>query len=91
MQNIELQIYLTQFKAFFNQNPQELVNLIGNTNPELFYCEVEKQAIKNSVDSENFELTQKQLIDILLEINKDRITKRLNPLFETNFGVVYLN
>jgi hypothetical protein len=91
MNNVDVNIYLTQFKTFFKQNPQDLINLIGNTNPDEFYVEVEKQIIENHTNNQFLELTQKQLIDILVRINKQKIKKDVSSFFETKFGGFSLN
>jgi hypothetical protein len=91
MSNVDVDIYLTQFKTFFKQNPQDLINLIGNINPDEFYDEVEKQIVKNYVNNQFIELTQKQLIEILVRINKQKIKKDVSLFFETKFGGFSLN
>ena len=47
MQNVDVQIYFSQFKTFFNENPRELENLIGKGSPEEFYSEVYKKILEN--------------------------------------------
>jgi hypothetical protein len=39
--NIDVQIYISQIKTFFNENPNELINLIGNVESEKFFDEME--------------------------------------------------
>lgn len=91
MSNVDVDIYLTQFKTFFKQNPQDLINLIGNINPDEFYDEVEKQIVENYTNNQFIELTQKQLIEILVRINKQKIKKDVSLFFETKFGGFSLN
>ena len=45
--NIDVQIYISQIKTFFEQNPNELVTLTGSTDPSEFFIEMEKGALKN--------------------------------------------
>ena len=40
--NIDVQIYISQIKTFFEENPNELVSLIGDTDPNKFFVEMEK-------------------------------------------------
>jgi hypothetical protein len=76
--NIDVQIYISQIKTFFNENPNELINLIGNVESEKFFDEME------------IILTQRQMLDILVKINTNN--SYTPPLFmETKFGKIYLN
>ena len=47
MDEIDITIYLNNFKKFFNQNPGELKNLIGQADKERFFEEVER-IVKNN-------------------------------------------
>ena len=88
--NIEVQIYISQIKTFFNENPKELTNLIGNVEPEKFFDEMELIATKNFDNGEDVQLTQSQMLDILVKINTNN--RYTPPLFmKTKFGKIYLN
>jgi len=88
--NIDVQIYISQIKTFFNENPNELTNLIGNVEPEKFFDEMEIIATKNFDNGEEVQLTQKQMLDILVKINTNN--SYTPTLFtETKFGKIYLN
>lgn len=91
--NIDVQIYISQIKTFFDENPKELVVLIGNTNPDKFFIEMEKMAISNYEKGEDIQLTQKQMLEILVELNtEDKIEESLIlPVMKTKFGTIYLN
>jgi hypothetical protein len=91
MKNIDVNIYLTQFKTFFKQNPQDLINLIGDISPDNFYSEVKKQILENNENGDFIELTQKQLIDVIVRLNKQKIKKDVSLFFETKFGNFSLN
>ena len=62
--NIDVQIYISQIKTFFEENPNELVTLIGNADPEKFFIEMEKIALMNYEKGEDVQLTQKQMLEI---------------------------
>jgi hypothetical protein len=90
MSNVDIQIYISQIKTFFNENPEQLVKLIGNINPDIFFDEVEKVSTINYEKGEDVQLTNKQMVSILFKINKGR-TKDIVAVEETKFGKLYLN
>ena len=91
--NIDVQIYISQIKTFFDENPNELVSLIGDTDPEKFFIEMEKMALMNHEKGEDVQLTQKQMLEILVELNKEErmVIDTFAPISETKFGTIYLN
>jgi hypothetical protein len=42
MGDLEIEIYMSNFRTFFEKNPKQLVQLIGDIDPELFYEKVRK-------------------------------------------------
>jgi len=95
MENVNVQIYLSQIKTFFEQNPDEFVNLLGKANPEDFFDGVEKLATKNLENGEDVQLTNKQMIDLIVDLNKvynhPIKIEVLVPYIEHRFGKIYLN
>jgi len=95
MDNVDVKIYVAQFKTFFSQNPEEFRNLIGQATAEDFYNELERIAFKNYENGNEIPLTQSQLIDLIVDLNKTtskKITKVvLSPYAEFKFGKIYLN
>ena len=90
MSNVDVQIYISQIKTFFNENPEQLIKLIGNINPDIFFDEVEKLSTINYEKGVDVQLTNKQMVNILFKINKGR-TKDIVAVEETKFGKLYLN
>ena len=45
--NVDVQIYLSNFKLFFNNNPNDLINLIGDGDKDKFFELVQESVIKN--------------------------------------------
>jgi hypothetical protein len=90
MSNVDVQIYISQIKTFFNENPDQLVKLIGNINPDVFFNEVEKLSTINYEKGEDVQLTNKQMVNILFRINKGRGKTKV-AFEETKFGKMYLN
>jgi len=91
MDNIDVKIYLSNFKNFFNQNPKDLRNLIGNANKDKFYDEVERVVIKNANEGDEFELTQNQIIDIIVMLNDFQAYQYRKSFIETKIGEIFLN
>jgi|TARA_B100002019_G_C21095513_1_gene510816 hypothetical protein len=91
MRKIEVEIYLNNFKNFFNKNPEELQNLIGQADKSKFYTEVEKVVLKNAEDSHEFELTQNQIIDIIVMLNDFQAYQYRKSFISTKVGELFLN
>jgi hypothetical protein len=94
--SVDVEIYVSQFKTFFQENPEDLANLIGKADPDQFFLRVYHQALQNLEDGNDIELTQKQLINIIVELNdKDiKIQDDLEfkvPIMKTQFGDFILN
>jgi len=95
MDNVDVQIYLSQVKTFFEQNPDELINLLGKAKPEDFFEGVARLAAENIDNGEDVQLTNKQMIDLIVELNKTKkgliVREVLTPVLESKFGKIYLN
>jgi hypothetical protein len=90
--NVDIQIYLSNFKSFFNNNPNDLINLIGNGNKDIFFDLVQKSVIENYNRGEDLELTKKQLIDIMLILTKDRVEEKVEKfILKGPYGDIILN
>jgi hypothetical protein len=90
--NVDIQIYLSNFKSFFNNNPNDLINLIGNGNKDIFFDLVQKSVIENHDRGEDLELTKKQLIDIMLILTKDRAEEKVEKfILKGPYGDIILN
>lgn len=94
MKNVEVEIYLNQFITFFDNNPNDLLELIGDVLKETFYEKVREQSYKNLEEGTDVSLTNSQLINIVVELRKDDTIKPtiVDKVFEyTNFGLICLN
>ena len=90
--NVDAQIYLSNFKSFFNNNPNDLINLIGDGDKDKFFELVEGAVIQNYDKGEDLELTKKQLIDIMLILTKDRVEEKVeNFILKGPYGDIFLN
>jgi hypothetical protein len=96
MSNVDVDIYVNQLITFFDKNPNDLIDLIGDLLKESFYEKVREQCIKNSEIGDEVSLTQKQIIDIVVELKKVKLieydkTKLYSIVQETKFGSIFLN
>jgi len=90
--NVDVQIYLSNFKSFFNNNPNDLINLIGDGDKDKFFELVEGTVMENYDKGEDLELTKKQLIDIMLILTKDRVEEKVeNFILKGPYGDIFLN
>lgn len=93
--NVDVEIYIKNFINFFENNPNDLIELIGDELKEVFYNKVKEQCYKNLEVGEDIVLTQKQLIDIVVDIKKgkpDIGVLLTNGVFQkTKYGLISLN
>jgi len=92
--NVDLEIYLNNFIKFFKKNPKDLLNLIPKELEEVFYSKIRERASMNIEEGLNLVLTQKQIIDICVELNRKKEVEE--PLDErifkpSPFGIICLN
>lgn len=93
MGNLDVEIYMTNFKGFFDKNPEQLKQLIGNINSDEFFDGVRKIVEVNSEDSERaLEPTRKQLIDLILKLNGDKtVVDKILPYMQHHMGLICMN
>lgn len=96
MNNVDVDIYVTQLISFFEKNPNDLINLIGDSLKDKFFEKIKKQCMKNAENGEEVSLTQKQIIDIVVEMKSEEVAEGkkliIHKVFEQNkAGVFCLN
>jgi hypothetical protein len=93
MKNIDVDIYVSQLISFFNNNPNDLIDLIGDSLKEDFYAKIKEQCLKNVKDGDEVSLTHKQIIDIVVKVKKGEVieSKVHSIIQETKFGNIFLN
>ena len=94
--SVDVEIYISQFKTFFQGKPGGVANLIGKADPDQFFLRVYNQALQNFEQGNDIELTQKQLINIIVELNDKDVKVQDNleikiPIMKTQFGDFILN
>lgn len=96
MKNVDVEIYVNQLISFFEKNPNDLINLIGDSLKDRFFEKIKKQCLKNAENGEEVSLTQKQIIDIVVEMKSEEVAEGkkliIHKVFEQNkAGVFCLN
>ena len=92
--SVEVDIYMNNIVKFFKENPKDLLNLVPKDKEDEFYDKIRKVAHNNYEKVEEAPLTQKQLIDVCVEINGKTSKKKpkLDDItFDTKFGKIFLN
>jgi hypothetical protein len=96
MKYIEVDLYMNQLMSFFEKNPNDLLDLIGELQKDDFYKKVKEVCIKNFQESGDVIPTQKQLIEVVIELKKVPVSKEelksIHQAFQkTKFGMMCLN
>jgi hypothetical protein len=96
MKNVDVEIYMNQLIGFFENNPNDLLDLIGSLQKEEFYIKLRKQAEKNLKDGNDIVLTRDQILNIVIELKVPEIIdekpNNLEKIIQkTKFGDIILN
>ena len=98
MKNIDCEIYISQVISFFENNPNDLMDLIGELQRNDFYEKLRERCEKNVDEGEDYVLTRTQMINIVLELKAPELIKNPNPesvveghIQKTKWGEIILN
>jgi len=98
MKNIDCEIYISQMITFFENNPGDFMDLVGDVQKEDFYEKIREQSLKNLEEGNDYVLTKQQIIDIVLELKAPELSDKLDyvekiekHIFKTKFGDIILN
>jgi hypothetical protein len=105
MSNVDVEIYVSQLINFFENNPNDLIDLIGDVQKDEFYQKVRKKCEENVNKGDDIVLTKDQIIDIVIELKMPELENKLKPkkvkvdmiieidkLFKkTKYGLIGLN
>lgn len=97
MDRVDIDIYINQLVRFFESNPNDLMDLIGELDKDEFYTLLKEQATFNYDKGEDITLTQHQIIEVVVKLKKRDITNEklviiINKVFQsTNHGLIGLN
>jgi hypothetical protein len=89
--DVDVQIYLSNLRKFFNENPEDLTNLIPLELKDIFYEKVAELAQKNVENGKEIPLSRKQLIELCVSLNGNPPKKEDKIFVETEFGKFFLN
>ena len=96
MKNVDIEIYLNQVITFFEKNPNDLMDLIGELQKDEFYLKLRQQCEKNVEEGKDITLTKEQMINIVVDlkipdiVDKQEVTVN-NIVQKTKFGEIFLN
>jgi hypothetical protein len=96
MKNVDIEIYLNQVITFFEKNPNDLMDLIGELQKDEFYLKLRQQCEKNVEEGKDITLTKEQMINIIVDLKIPDIVDKQevvvsNIVQKTKFGEIFLN
>jgi hypothetical protein len=101
MGNVEVEIYVSQLINFFENNPNDLIDLIGDVQKDEFYDKVRERCEQNFEKGEDITLTKSQILEIVIELKVNEVPVKkikvdvvleVDKFFEkTKVGLIGLN
>jgi hypothetical protein len=93
MKNLDIDIYMTNFKGFFSKNPDQLNQLIGSIDSDKFFDGVRHIVEENSKEEDKpLEPTKKQLIELILNLNGvGTNVEKVLPYINHHMGLICMN
>jgi hypothetical protein len=93
MKNIDIEIYISNLINFFENNPNDLIALIGDLQKEEFYKKLRKESEKNLKEGKDIILSKEQIINIVVDLKiPDMKYNNLDKIIQkTKFGDIILN
>ena len=98
MKNIDCEIYVSQLISFFENNPNDLMLLIGDLQKEDFDEKLRHQCYKNVEKGDDHVISKQQIIDIIIELKIPQLIEETNPekivkgvVQKTKWGEIILN
>jgi len=96
MKNVDVEIYMNQLIGFFENNPNDLIQLIGTLQKDEFYQKLRSRCEKNVEEGLDLVLTREQIINVVVELKIPEIVDQKNQYLDkiiqkTTFGEIILN
>ena len=98
MGNVDCEIYMRQLITFFENNPNDLMELIGQVQKQEFFDKLREQCEKNSQESDDHIITRQQMVDIVIQLKmpemvntEESIEKIQGFVQKTKWGDMILN
>ena len=96
MKNVDVEIYMNQLIGFFENNPNDLMDLIGSLQKDEFYTKLRERVEKNLEEGSDIVLTRDQILNVVLELKVPEILEYKpndvrSIIYKTKFGDIILN
>lgn len=96
MKNVDIEVYISNLINFFENNPNDLLVLIGTLQKDDFYKKLKERSIKNFENGEDYILTKNQIVEVVLELKLPILEEekkiQVNKIIQrTKFGDIILN
>ena len=78
MMNVDIEIYISQLITFFEKNPGDFMDLVGEVQKEEFFQKMKEKSIENYEKGEDFVLTKQQIIDVVVDLKSPELNQKLN-------------
>lgn len=96
--NVDIEIYISQLITFFENNPGDFMDLVGEVQKEEFFQKLKEKSIDNHNKGEDFILTKQQIIDVVVELKAPELNQKLSYahkvegfIQKSKFGDIILN
>jgi hypothetical protein len=86
---IEIDIYINNLIKFFDNNPEDLTNLVPLEMKYKFYEKLKEESYQNYKNGGDVILTQKQISKVVSEINESMF--KIKGFQLTKIGLISLN
>ena len=80
MMNVDIEIYISQLITFFEKNPGDFMDLVGEVQKEEFFQKMKEKSIENYEKGEDFVLTKQQIIDVVVELKSPELNQKLSSV-----------
>ena len=93
MKNVDIEIYISNLITFFENNPNDLLTLIGDLQKDEFYKKLREQSEKNLEEGKDIVLSKEQIINIVVDLKiPDMKYNNIDKVIQkTKFGDIILN
>jgi hypothetical protein len=93
MKNVDIEIYISNLITFFENNPNDLITLIGDLQKDEFYQKLRERSEKNLEEGKDIVLSREQIINIVVDLKiPDMKYNKLDKVIQkTKFGDIILN
>jgi hypothetical protein len=94
MNNVDIEIYISNLIRFFETNPNDLITLIGDIQKDEFYTKLREKSEDNYSKGLDIVLSKDQIINIVLDMKIPQINDHSEVsklVMKTKFGDIIMN